>query len=88
MGDRTPIQLSTVLKRHPGIIWRVESDGERAHLHFHGKSTSVPWTAIQALRHITQGTPFTVAEIPGDLSDDVRCQLAQHLYDEGFLVRD
>ena len=88
MRERTPIQLNTVLKRHPGIIWRVESDGERAHLHFHGKSTSVPWTAIQALRHIAQGTPFTVADIPGDLSNDVRCQLAQHLYDEGFLVRD
>ncbi len=88
MENRTPIQLSTVLKRHPDIIWRVESDGERAHLHFHGKSTSVPWTAIQALRHIATGTPFAVADIPGDLSDDVRCQLAQHLVDEGFLVRD
>ena len=88
MNDRTPIQLNTVLKRHPDIIWRVESDGERAHLHFHGKSTSVPWTAIQALRQVASGAPFSVADIPGELTDDVRCQLAQHLVDEGFLVRD
>ena len=87
MGNRTPIQLHTVLRRHPDIIWRVESDGVRAHLYFHGKSTSVPWTAIQALRHIATGTPFSVADIPGDLSDDIRCQLAQHLVDEGFLIR-
>jgi len=87
LADATPISLNSTLKRHPDIVWRVESDGEQAHLHFHGKTTSVPWTAIQALRIIAEGEPFTVSNIPGELSDDIRCQLAQHLFDEGFLVR-
>jgi ribosomal protein L16 Arg81 hydroxylase len=86
LENSAPISLSSNLKRHPGIVWRVESDGERAHLHFHGKTTSVPWTAIQALRSIAEGEPFTVSDIPGELSDDTRCQLAQHLLDEGFLI--
>ena len=87
LANQSPVQLDTRLRRHPGIIWRVESDGSRAHLHFHGKSTSVPWTAIQALRHMASGEPFLVSDIPGELSQDTQCELAQHLYDEGFLVR-
>jgi len=87
LQNPAPITLQTTLQRHPDILWRVESDGDQAHLHFHGKTTSVPWTAIQALRSIAEGAPFVVADIPGDLSEDLRCQLAQHLLDEGFLIR-
>ena len=87
LENTSPVNLQSTLQAHPDIIWRVESNGEHAHLHFHGKSTAVPWSAIQALRSMAAGGPFVVAEIPGDLSDDLRCQLAQHLLDEGFLIR-
>jgi bifunctional lysine-specific demethylase and histidyl-hydroxylase NO66 len=86
LTNSAAVSLHASLQRHPNIVWRVESDGEQAHLHFHGKTTSVPWTAIQALRSIAEGKPFKVSEIPGELSDDTRCQLAQHLLDEGFLI--
>ncbi len=87
LQDQAPVGLQSILQRHPGIIWRVDSDGERAHLHFHGKTTSIPWTGIAALRFMSSGQAFQVADIPGDLTDDTRCELAQHLVEEGFLVR-
>ena len=88
LDHRESVQIDTRLRRHPGIIWRVDSDGERAHLHFHGKTTSIPWTGIAALRRMAAGDAFRVSELPGDLSEDVRCELAQHLLDEGFLIVD
>ena len=69
------------------VIWRVDSSGDRAFLHFHGKTISAPWTDLQALRFVAKATIFCPADIPGDLTPDHKCQLAQHLLDEGFIRR-
>ncbi|MGB0641015.1 MAG: hypothetical protein ACPGTU_16875, partial [Myxococcota bacterium] len=82
----TPVTLETVLTVQPGMISRIDADGEKAHLHFYGKRVSVPWNTIGALRWIANSGTFTTRDIPGDLSDDTRCQLAQHLVNEGFLI--
>ncbi len=81
------ITLASTLETKPGIIWRVEADTNHAHLHFHGKTTSFPWHALATVRWIANASRFTVGDIPGDLDDDTRCSLAQHLIDEGFLQR-
>ena len=84
----TTVTIATRLKRIKGIIWRVDADQEHAHLHFHGKTISAPWSAIQALRWIAAADTFTPTEIPGDLGPELSCQLAQHLVNEGFLLPD
>ena len=86
-GPQTVTHDST-LRRCSGIIWRVDADNDHAHLHFHGKTISAPWSAIQSLRWIATADSFTPSEIPGNLSADTACQLAQHLVNEGFLTID
>jgi len=66
-------------------VWRVDSDGQHAQLHFHGKSVSAPWNAISTLRWIAESAEFNVRDIPGDINDDIRCELSQHLVNEGFM---
>jgi ribosomal protein L16 Arg81 hydroxylase len=85
--DQT-VTIETRLRKPDGIVWRVDADSDHAHLHFHGKTISAPWTAIQSLRWIANSSSFTAAEIPGGLGSQVQCQLAQHLVNEGFLVLD
>ena len=87
MGETEPVNLNTRLRVPPEVIWRVDSGGDRAFLHFHGKTISAPWTDLQALRFVAQSDSFSPADIPGDLSADHQCQLAQHLLDEGFIRR-
>jgi hypothetical protein len=85
--DQT-VTVETRLRKPDGIVWRVDADSDHAHLHFHGKTISAPWTAIQSLRWIANSSSFTAAEIPGGLGSQVQCQLAQHLVNEGFLILD
>ena len=85
--DDHAVRLDTELQRKPGIIWRVDANGDKAHLHFHAKTISVPWTAISALRWVAQAAAFRPTEIPGELSDDLKCELSRHLLKEGFLRR-
>ena len=87
LGDSEPVTLNTRLAVPAEVIWRVDSSGDRAFLHFHGKTISAPWTDLQALRFVAQATIFCPADIPGDLTPDHKCQLAQHLLDEGFIRR-
>jgi len=87
MGETEPVNLNTRLRVPAEVIWRVDSSGDRARLHFHGKTISAPWTDLQALRFVAQSDSFSPADIPGDLSPDHKCQLAQHLLDEGFIRR-
>ena len=82
-----PVTLDTLLGTPSDIVWRVDSSGDRAFLHFHGKTISAPWTDLQALRFVAQAEVFSPKDIPGDLSADHKCQLAQHLLDEGFIRR-
>jgi ribosomal protein L16 Arg81 hydroxylase len=79
------INIQSVVRRPQEIVWRVDSDGENAQLHFHGKSVSAPWNAISTLRWIAESDEFNVRDIPGDINDDIRCELSQHLVNEGFL---
>ena len=85
LGRPTSITIHSTVRRPKDIIWRVDSDGENAQLHFHGKSVSAPWDAISTLRWIAESDEFNVRDIPGDISDDIRCELSQHLINEGFL---
>lgn len=87
LGRTEPVTLNTRLSVPPEVIWRVDASGERAFLHFHGKTISAPWTDLQALRFVAQADSFCPVDIPGELSSDHKCQLAQHLLDEGFLRR-
>ena len=80
------VTLNTKLMVQPGVMSRIDADTDKAHLHFHGKVVSVPWNTIGALRWIASAEPFETRDIPGDISDDTRCQLAQHLVNEGFLL--
>jgi ribosomal protein L16 Arg81 hydroxylase len=87
LADGHIVTASTRLAPHPGVIWRVDGDADRAHLHFHGKTVSAPWTMLQTLRWIACSSGFTVEDIPGDIDTDTSCTLVQHLLDEGFLQR-
>jgi len=88
LAEGMVVTVKTSLKPHAGIIWRVEADADHATLHFHGKTVSAPWNILSVLRWIATSEGFQVGEIPGDMDDDTRCTMAQHLLDEGFLVRD
>lgn len=79
------VHINSIVRKPQGIVWRVDTDGEHAQLHFHGKSISAPWSAIATLRWIADAAEFCVRDIPGDIDDDIRCELAQHLVNEGFL---
>ena len=85
LGKSNAVTVESRLQRPKGIVWRVDSSGEYAHLHFHGKSVSVPWHALATLRWIAEQDEFRVQDIPGDINDGTRCELAQHLVNEGFL---
>ena len=87
LQDPQPVEHDTCLQRVPGIVWRVDADADQAHLHLQAKTISVPWPAIAALRWVANGAPFTPVEIPGDLSDARKCELAQYLLKEGFIHR-
>jgi len=85
LDQRQNVTIHSTVRKPKEIVWRVDSDGEHAQLHFHGKSISAPWSAIATLRWIAESTKFCVRDVPGDINDDIRCELVQHLVNEGFL---
>jgi hypothetical protein len=85
LGQTKTVTVESRLHRPKGIVWRVDSSGEHAHLHFHGKTVSVPWHALATLRWIAEQDEFRVEDMPGDINDTTRCEIAQHLVNEGFL---
>jgi ribosomal protein L16 Arg81 hydroxylase len=76
---------STVLRRRPGVIFRMREDGEAATLSFHGKQVALPAFAAEALRFCTREEPFRAAELPDTLDDAGKLVLARRLLLEGFL---
>lgn len=75
----------SVVKRAPGSLCRVRTDGQRALIEFTGNYVSGPLHLEPALRYVSDNTCFAVADLPGDLSAADRVDLVARLVAEGLL---
>lgn len=70
----------------PGLVARVEKDGERVRLVAYGTELVFPAHAAEALRFAVATERFTARALPGSLDDDGRLVLLRRLVREGVLV--
>ena len=80
------IDQLTRLRRRPGINCTLAEDDAHACLRFHGKEVRLPAHVAPALRMIAEGESFSVANLPGELTEADRLVLARCLVTEGFLT--
>lgn len=75
----------TVVRRPSHIVFRLDSDGERVRLRFHGKELGFPAFVEPALRHACEQAEFRILALPGELDDASKVVLVRRLAREGFL---
>lgn len=80
------INLQTRLRRRREVKWNLETNGDVATLHFHGKNVQMPACAEAELRFIADGDEFRAADLPGRLDDEGKLLLVKSLVREGFLT--
>lgn len=78
--------LGSIVACREGMAWRVEARGSQVVLSFHGRQISLPWHALPTARFLAEAGPFTVRDLPGDLTDEQRLGLVRSLLHEGFLT--
>ncbi|MFF4417411.1 JmjC domain-containing protein [Streptosporangium sp. NPDC001559] len=80
------IDVTTPLRRRPGLLWHLAREGEQVMLTFHGKVVSFPAHVEDELNFLGTVDEFTGAGIPGALDEAGRMVLTRRLLREGFLT--
>jgi hypothetical protein len=80
--------LSTSVRRRPGVQWRITRTDDEVRLNFFGKELRMPGRIEPLLLFIGQTTdPFTGASLPRGFAEEERLVLIRRLLREGFLTR-
>jgi hypothetical protein len=80
--------LSTSVRRRPGVQWRIKRTDDEVRLNFFGKELRMPGRIEPLLLFIGQTTdPFTGASLPRGFAEEERLVLIRRLLREGFLTR-
>jgi lysine-specific demethylase/histidyl-hydroxylase NO66 len=75
----------SVVVRAPGVMCRIQPDGEGVQIQFSGNYVSGPAFAESAFRFIAERERFAVSELPGELSIQDKLDLVSRLVSEGLL---
>jgi len=80
--------LSTLVRRRPGVQWRITRTDDEVRLNFFGKELRMPGRIEPLLLFISQTTdPFTGTSLPIGVADEERLVLIRRLLREGFLTQ-
>jgi ribosomal protein L16 Arg81 hydroxylase len=80
-----PISLESRIRLRDEILCRVFVDDTTASIRFGNTIVSLPREFEEAYRFIARTGSFTVAEIPGDLSDEEKISLVERLISDGLI---
>lgn len=69
----------------PGLVLRVDDDGERVTLSLYGTELAFPSHVAEALRFAVAHPRYTARDLPGSLDDEGRLVLLRRLVREGVL---
>jgi ribosomal protein L16 Arg81 hydroxylase len=67
-------------------LYRMTTRGDVVHLLYHGKGLTLPRSLEPTVRFMLDAEAFTIATLPGPLSDADKLRLAQQLVEEGLLM--
>lgn len=87
IGAAEEVGTGTRLRIRPGTADRLREDGGSLYLLFSGRCIKLPARVRSMVEHMQRVREFTVGELPGQLGDESRLLLVQHLLRKGFLCR-
>jgi hypothetical protein len=86
LDQRSSVGPDTLLKRRPGVIYRIETHGEQVHLMFQGQTMKLPWELVNAVRFVSEAACFSPDQLPADLPQENKVALSRSLLEQGFLT--
>lgn len=80
------LSVSSVAGARPGVISRLQMDGETVCLNCYGRKITFPSHASEAVRFALNRARFVVRDLPGNLDDAGKLALVRRLISEGLVV--
>jgi ribosomal protein L16 Arg81 hydroxylase len=81
------LSLGDEIGARSGLLYRLQQDGEHVRVRSQGREITLSLEVINALKFALENKRYLVRDLPGDLADEDKLNLAKRLIDEGLVSK-